>query len=619
VAGSLTNRIFVLCGIPCLLLVLSAVLLLEGSVQMRGHLSWVTHSAQVLRTANSSLNHLRQAESHQRAFVLTRDPGFAASIDSEVVAARRNASELVGQTKDNLAQHARAANLRTLVDRRVQALEEVTQLARRGDLVAAAATVGRGPGRNIMELIDLRTTDFLNEERVILATRLHAVEERLGFIRQVVMLGTPLTLIAIALMAVTLVRRVRHPVDAMMTVMSRLGAGDRAARMDGALGSREFERLAAGYNTMADELEAAVGEQVASRERLRLANLELSESADVLRQRSEVIELLGGMAHRMQAARTDEELASVIRVFAPRVLPDVPGALYAHNNSRNLLIPIAAWGGLQVDPNGFSPEQCWALRRGQSHFVVEPGSDIVCGHVEGSMDHYYCEPLLAGGEVIGVLYLEGVVSRDNRFRLTLLSENIASALVNHRLQRGLREQTIRDPLTGLFNRRYMEETLVLEVARSSRSNSPLSLIMCDIDHFKRFNDEFGHDAGDVVLQTVAAELRSRFREGDVICRFGGEEFTIIAPSTSVEGLAARAEVVRRIISEVTVQQGGRTLGSVTMSFGVAGWQPGMDREGIALIKLADLALFEAKRQGRNTVVAEGALVTADQNRRDTPR
>jgi diguanylate cyclase (GGDEF)-like protein len=192
----------------------------------------------------------------------------------------------------------------------------------------------------------------------------------------------------------------------------------------------------------------------------------------------------------------------------------------------------------------------------------------------------------------------------------VLSENIASALVNHRLQRGLREQTIRDPLTGLFNRRYMEETLALEIARAMRSGNPLCLIMCDIDHFKRFNDEFGHDAGDAVLQTVAAELRSRFREGDVVCRFGGEEFTVIAPSTSTEAIASRAEFVRQTISEVAVQQGGRTLGSITMSFGIAAWESGMDREGISLIKSADVALYDAKQQGRNRVVVDNRCAQA---------
>ncbi|MFD1960823.1 GGDEF domain-containing protein [Novosphingobium panipatense] len=193
---------------------------------------------------------------------------------------------------------------------------------------------------------------------------------------------------------------------------------------------------------------------------------------------------------------------------------------------------------------------------------------------------------------------------ETRFRLTVLAENIASALVNHRLQRGLREQTIRDPLTGLFNRRYMEEALPLEIARASRSRDPVSLVMCDVDHFKRFNDEFGHDAGDAVLQAAAAEMRKRFREGDVVCRFGGEEFTIIAPGTSATALSGRVDVVREAISQQVVQEGGRTLGSMTMSFGIATWEEGMERDGSTLIKAADAALYRAKREGRNRVVVD---------------
>jgi diguanylate cyclase (GGDEF)-like protein len=311
-----------------------------------------------------------------------------------------------------------------------------------------------------------------------------------------------------------------------------------------------------------------------------------------------VIELLGGMAHRMQAARTDDELAQIIQVFVPRVLPDVPGALYAHNNSRNCLVPVASWGGVDVSPDGFSPERCWALRRGQSHCVTEAGRDIVCGHV-ASDDIYHCEPLLAGGEVIGVLYLRGRIGDENHFRMNVLTENIASALVNHRLQRSLREQTIRDPLTGLFNRRYMEEALKLEIARASRAGTPLSVVMCDVDHFKRFNDEFGHDAGDVVLQAVAAEMRSRFRDGDVVCRFGGEEFTVIAPGTAAEALAARVETVRHAIAELSIRHGSRILGSTSMSFGIASWSETMARDGSTIVQAADAALYQSKREGRN--------------------
>ncbi|WP_201282539.1 diguanylate cyclase [Novosphingobium sp. TCA1] len=586
------------------MLAVLAGLLLDGSAQMRGSLTWVTHSAQVLKTANRALGHLQQAESGQRGFVLTRDPEFGKAVAAEIAASKRDAAELVRLTADNPAQSERSRQIRMLIEDRGAHLAESAELTRAGDFAGAQALTASGRGRNLMVLVEARVGDLLNEERALSVSRMAAVERRLNYIRWLVMIGTPLAVVAIALMAAALIRRIRRPVDAMMTVMGQLGAGDRSARIDAVMESSEFERLAGGYNAMAEELQAAVADQVVSEERLRLANLELSTNADVLRERGEVIELLGGMAHRMQAARTDEELASIIRVFVPRVLPEIPGALYAHNNSRNLLVPIAAWAGIEVETAGFAPDQCWALRRGQSHFVVEPGSDIVCAHVGAEADHYHCEPLLAGGEVIGVLYLRGVVGAENRFRLTVLTENIASALVNHRLQRGLREQTIRDPLAGLFNRRYMEETLALEIARATRTGSPLSVVMCDVDHFKRFNDEFGHEAGDAVLQAVAAEMRSRFRDGDVVCRFGGEEFTIIAPGSSAGVLAKRVEAVRQAISELMVSQGGRTLGSTTMSFGIATWEESMERDGSTLVKAADAALYRAKRDGRNRVVLD---------------
>ena len=176
----------------------------------------------------------------------------------------------------------------------------------------------------------------------------------------------------------------------------------------------------------------------------------------------------------------------------------------------------------------------------------------------------------------------------------------------------MREQTIRDPLTGLFNRRYMEEALALEIARASRSRTTLSVVMCDVDHFKRFNDEFGHDAGDAVLQAVAAEMRQRFRDGDVVCRYGGEEFTIIAPGSTAVTLAQRVEIVRQAISELKVSQNGKALGSMTMSFGIASWDESMSREGSALIHAADAALYRAKREGRNRVVlAEMRAIAAE--------
>jgi len=595
---SLTARITAIGLIVLIALASLAGLLADASYQASQSVHWAAHSAGIIETTEAALGDLREAESGQRGFVITRDPAYARSYAERVDSAARTIARVVEQTDDNPLQHARAQEIAVLMKERSAILLQPLNLARRGDFSGAVAVIASGRGRELMDAISVRAQGFLDEERALQSTRQDAAVQRLESGKRLAILGA----IAVALVVVgsfaLLVRAIRRPLATMMRAMTALGSGEQDARIDTAMGSREFTRLAVGYNAMADRLRGAVADQGTSERQLQIVNTELEQNTKSLRERGDVIELLGGMAHRMQAARTDDELAQIVRVFVPQVLPDIPGALYAHNNSRNCLAPVASWGGITVPIEGFAPERCWALRRGQSHSVEDPSREIVCGHVAEN-EVYHCEPLLAGGEVIGVLYLQGRIGAENRFRMNVLTENIASALVNHRLQRSLREQTIRDPLTSLFNRRYMEETLKLEIARSSRAGTPLSLVMCDIDHFKRFNDEFGHDAGDSVLQMVAAEMRSRFRDGDVICRFGGEEFTIIAPGTTAEALAGRVETVRRAIAELAVRHGNRTLGSTSMSFGIATWSDAMDRDGATLIQAADMALYQSKRDGRN--------------------
>lgn len=595
--ASLSTRIGCIGLIVVLAVASLAGLLADASNQTSDSFRWVTHSAEVIETAEEALSDLREAESGQRGFILTHYPTYARSFAERIASSRRNIAHVAALVADNRLQHDRARLISQLISERATKLQEPLELGRQGRFAEATAVIASGRGRELMDAITVRAQAFLEEERALQASRADAANRRLARGKWLAVIGASVVAVLVALGFALLTRGIRRPLGTIIQAMTDLGQGEKA-RIETAMGSTEFSRLARGYNAMADRLEHALAEQMHSEQRLHIANAELHANSMTLRDRGAVIELLGGMAHRMHAARTDDELAQIIRVFIPRVLPELPGILYAHNNSRNLLVPIAGWGGLDVPQDGFAPDQCWALRRGQSHCVTKPGGDIVCGHAD-AQEIYHCEPLLAGGEVIGVLYLRGRVEAESRFPLTVLTENISSALVNHRLQRSLREQTIRDPLTGLFNRRYMEEALTLEIARASRSGAPLSLVMCDVDHFKRFNDEFGHDAGDIVLQAVAAEMRSRFRDGDVVCRYGGEEFTVIAPGTSADALMNRVEEVRQAISELAITRNGRTLGGTSMSFGIATWATNMARDGSTLMQAADSALYQAKRDGRN--------------------
>lgn len=600
--SSLSSRVALLGAfVSCALLVLVALLLSAGD-RMHTEFAWVSHSQLVIQTLDEAMADLREAESGTRGLLLTHDPTFAATFDRSTTDAIADVGLLARLTVDNPGQNVRVLALREVLGQRIQLMRTRVQLARKQRFAEAIAIIARGRGLGLSQDLGRRAADIKQEERRLLELRVAAADRQAAVNHLLVLVGGPAIVGMLILFVGLLIRSVHRPITSMLASMAAFGAGDRAARVKPNTGTREFDKLAHAYNEMADMVvNAASVREVASDAELHRANLELRHHGEVLRARGEVIELLGGMAHRMQAARTDEELAAVIHCFVPRVLPGVPGALYAHNNSRNLLVRLAMWGAIGDTQETFSPDQCWGLRRGQSHFINAHGSDVICAHVADPDVTYHCEPLLAGGEVIGVLYLGGVIEPESRFRLTVLTENIASALLNHSLQRGLREQTIRDPLTGLFNRRYMEETLDLEIARASRGNTPLGLVMCDVDHFKRFNDQFGHDAGDAVLRSVAAEMRSHFREGEVVCRYGGEEFTIIAPGAEPAALAERTERLREAIYAMSARHGGQSLGAISMSFGIAGWSETM-RDGSTLVQVADAALYRAKHNGRNQVL-----------------
>jgi diguanylate cyclase (GGDEF)-like protein len=181
-----------------------------------------------------------------------------------------------------------------------------------------------------------------------------------------------------------------------------------------------------------------------------------------------------------------------------------------------------------------------------------------------------------------------------------LTETVALSLVNLRLQEKLRNQSIRDPLTGLFNRRYLEESLELECSRAERSREPIAVVMLDVDHFKRFNDTFGHDAGDVVLKHVGEILRRSIRQGDLACRYGGEEFVLVMPGTSVAEAAEVAERVRESIKRLEVAYRNQSLGKITISLGVAP-HPAAGQTPAELIEAADQMLYAAKSAGRDRV------------------
>jgi diguanylate cyclase (GGDEF)-like protein len=174
------------------------------------------------------------------------------------------------------------------------------------------------------------------------------------------------------------------------------------------------------------------------------------------------------------------------------------------------------------------------------------------------------------------------------------------SLSNLELRETLSKQAMRDQLTTLFNRHYLAETLPREIYRAQRNHMTLCLSMLDIDHFKVFNDAYGHDAGDVILRELGALLGGSLRASDIACRYGGEEFLLVLPDCDLNGARARLRQIRLEIKRKTIVFHGQALPSVTMSVGLA--QLGGDLASAdALITAADEALYAAKRNGRDRI------------------
>ena len=317
----------------------------------------------------------------------------------------------------------------------------------------------------------------------------------------------------------------------------------------------------------------------------------------------------------LQSCQTTDEAYNIIRDTLPATLAARSGALCITSPSRNIVEAVAIWGEIPVTEKTFRPDDCWALRRGKIHRVPKPASSLRCAHVSASLtDGCVCVPLAAQGETLGVLYLECPAGSSTtsqpqpQDRLEALArqamavgERISLALANLRLREVLRGQSLRDPLTGLFNRRYMEESLERELQRAIRNNLAVALLMIDIDHFKRFNDTFGHQAGDTLLRALGDFLTKRTRGQDAACRYGGEEFALILSGASAEAAFKRAELLREDLKHLTVEYTGHVLGSVTLSIGVAAY-PGYGTAE-ALVKAADQALYRAKSEGRDRAIA----------------
>ncbi|BDU17324.1 sensor domain-containing diguanylate cyclase [Lysobacter auxotrophicus] len=549
------------------ILVSLGLYVVANAIQFASDYRMVTHTYDVLRTLDhiESLKHQAVAES--RGYLLAgradnRDNFWR--IGGEL---QREADLLAERVVDNPPQHERAVALRRALDARLRLSVQAMQSRTPGEAASGTAATIVTAVRSGDADVARRLEQLRMAENQLLSKRSARAERSAWLTLFAAGVGIPLSLMLIGY------------------AQRRLARENRDRKV--------AERAASASNT---ELNATV-EQLAR----------LSDSMAALSQYS-------GM---LQGASDAQELYEITATTFRQLLPGMGGLLYVIRASRDHAELVAQWGGA-VAPNDPAPalQACWSVRRHAPFAMEDLRHGLRCSHIgrpHGAEDvHGLCVPLSAHGEVVGWLSLQG----EGRGRIPdeslaiRLCEQLSLALANVRLRESLRHQAVRDPLTGLFNRRYLEESLAREIARCQRRGQPLAVLMLDVDHFKLFNDRHGHAMGDAALSAFARMLKTRCRPEDIACRYGGEEFTLILPETDLATALERAEDIRAGAAMLRIGDPGASMLRITVSIGVA-LMPEHGDVGLELMRAGDQALYRAKHEGRDRVaVADGRVAAA---------
>lgn len=524
--------------------------------RFRSDQQWTLHTYQVRERLLQLVNHVHVAEMEARSFGVTgREISFRQYWQA-IAAADHSIEDLTGLTSDNPQQIAALKQLQAAVAARRAQFEQILGDYRTRGAEAAHADVVALVSQTARPVDDV-AGQMLAREADLLKTR-EAASARSG--RRVTLvaaaaLGGSLTLLIVALASIAREQRKRLR------------------------GERALEKSA---------------------HDLQQALQDANRSSEILRRLSTLAELL-------QNCRDLDEAINVIERALPPLLPDMSGALALINASRNIVEARMHWGerGSELGDAVFAPDDCWALRRSQPHPGAGDHTSPVCPHLSQAgvtADHMLCLPLNSQGQVLGVLSLceRQPFTPEMRRVAGTAADQLALALGNLQLQASLRTQSIRDPLTNLFNRRYLEASMPRELLRAERRRGGLSVLMFDLDHFKRYNDTQGHDAGDALLGAFGALLAQFSRGEDMPCRFGGEEFTLVLTDADHAHALVRAEAIRKATSELVVHYRAGTLPPATVSIGVSSY-PEHGSAPEVLLRMADQALYRAKQLGRNTV------------------
>jgi diguanylate cyclase (GGDEF)-like protein len=525
---------------------------------------WVNHTHSVLESLAQTSALLRKAENNQRCYIITGQELYLSDYHQALPRLEDALLKTKQLASDNPRQLDRLKLLESHMRRRLAFLKATLRLRQQQGFAAAQRRILTGEGKREMDSIEALIKAMSDEETRLLAERSQTVQDSARLAIWIGSGGLAVSML-ITLAILDLVRR------------------ETTRRM----------RVEAG---------------------LAATNTRLQETLTGMQRLTREMTLLASTAEMLQTCRTPVEAYAIIERALRQMLPEASSSLGIINASQNLVeVVLQTASEEESAATLFAPDECWALRRGRIHLARDAQHDLRCPHLMSSdqeisdkavLGTALCLPLIAQGETLGVLSLctapGAALPESDQRAAHALGEHISLALANLKLQEMLRTQSIRDPLSGLFNRRYLEVSFERELARAQRRHSALSVVMIDIDFFKKFNDTYGHEAGDLLLREFGEFLRGHCRGEDIACRYGGEEFTLLLPEAPLEAALQRAEQLRLDVSRLRLEYRRQPLPGISFSAGVASY-PGHGENKEDLLRSADAALYRAKKAGRNRV------------------
>lgn len=414
---------------------------------------------------------------------------------------------------------------------------------------------------------------------------------------------TIFTILLLTILGAALIYNVTRAIKKLAMVANKIVGGDLSEKVK-IDRTDEIGQLGASFNQMVDNLK----EQISTLE-ARVVERTLAQSRLVAQLEQSNVEttMLKNANEMLQECRNEEEVFQAVRIIMRKAFPATSGSLLSLVDERQQLEVVSTWN-MPVEHDGhiYPYDACFAMRRGSTYLFVGNEHTLPCPHLDDIENNSICTPISAYRDTFGILHMQYAFPGDDEqehiiMLVEQLAEYIAYTLAGLRLRNRLKQQSIRDPLTGLYNRRYMDEILHQEETRANRNSSQVGIMMLDVDHFKIFNDKYGHESGDNILRVLGKILSEYFRDSDVVCRYGGEEFIVILPDISVAQCQSKAEQLRCEVEDSAYIMYQNERIAITLSVGVALYPVHGDKIR-SVIKQADDALYQAKANGRNMVV-----------------